>query len=53
PGQIMAAVYLLQRVPSPTDEQIDEMHTNLCRCGTYYRVRRAIHLAARYMREDS
>ena len=53
PGQIMAAVYLLQRVPSPTDEQIDEMHTSLCRCGTYYRVRRAIHLAARYMREDS
>lgn len=53
PGQIMAAVSLLRRVPAPTDEQIDEMHTNLCRCGTYYRVRRAIHLAAGYLREES
>jgi len=51
-GQIMAAVSLLRTTPSPTDAQIDEMHTNLCRCGTYYRVRRAIHLAARYMKEE-
>ncbi len=52
-GQIMAVASLLAQVPSPTDEQIDELHTNLCRCGTYYRIRRAIHLAAEYMKEKS
>jgi aerobic-type carbon monoxide dehydrogenase small subunit (CoxS/CutS family) len=46
-GQIMAAVALLQRTPKPTDEQIDTaMQGNLCRCGTYARVRKAIHQAA-------
>jgi aerobic-type carbon monoxide dehydrogenase small subunit (CoxS/CutS family) len=46
-GQIMAAAALLQRNPKPTDEDIDEaMSDNLCRCGTYQRIRRAIHQAA-------
>jgi len=47
PGQIMRAAYLLQRTPKPTDADIDEvMSENLCRCGTYQRIRRAIHRAA-------
>ena len=46
-GQIMRAVYLLKRTPKPTDADIDEvMSENLCRCGTYQRIRRAIHRAA-------
>src|SRR5215472_4776848 len=46
-GQIMAAVALLQRTPHPSDDQIDSaMNGNLCRCGTYARVREAIHRAA-------
>jgi aerobic-type carbon monoxide dehydrogenase small subunit (CoxS/CutS family) len=46
-GQIMSAVVLLARIPHPTDEDIaDAMSGNLCRCGTYYRVRQAIHRAA-------
>ena len=46
-GQIMRAVSLLAKAPKPTDEQIDEtMSENLCRCGTYQRIRRAIHRAA-------
>ncbi|MCE0744922.1 (2Fe-2S)-binding protein [Acetobacter sicerae] len=47
PGQVMAAVGLLKTVPNPTDEQIDSaMSGNMCRCGTYMRIRKAIHLAA-------
>jgi isoquinoline 1-oxidoreductase alpha subunit len=46
-GQILAAVALLRKVPQPTDRQIDEAMTNLCRCGTYARVRAAIHAAAK------
>ena len=47
-GQIMSAVALLNRVPSPTDEQIETaMSANLCRCGTYPRIRQAIQMAAR------
>ena len=47
PGQIMSAVALLERSPRPTDEEIDEaMSGNLCRCGTYLRIREAIHRAA-------
>ncbi len=47
PGQIMAAVALLQSTPSPADTQIDAaMSGNLCRCGTYLRIREAIHRAA-------
>jgi len=46
-GQIMAAAALLERTPDPTDEQIDQaMAGNICRCGTYQRVRKAIHTAA-------
>jgi isoquinoline 1-oxidoreductase alpha subunit len=44
-GQIMAAASLLQRTQRPTDAVIDEI-TNICRCGTYARIRRAIHRAA-------
>ena len=47
-GQIMTAAALLERVASPSDEDIDTaMSGNVCRCGTYQRVREAIHLAAR------
>jgi len=45
-GQIMAATALLAKNPKPTDEDIDEAMTNICRCGTYQRVRAAIHMAA-------
>jgi isoquinoline 1-oxidoreductase alpha subunit len=45
-GQIMAAVSLLKRNPKPTDEDIDNAMTNICRCGTHVRIRKAIHLAA-------
>jgi isoquinoline 1-oxidoreductase alpha subunit len=46
-GQILAAVALLAKHPHPTDRQIDAAMTNLCRCGTYARVRSAIHAAAK------
>jgi isoquinoline 1-oxidoreductase alpha subunit len=46
-GMIMAATALLEKTPKPTDEQIDTAMTNLCRCGTYARVRDAIHAAAK------
>jgi len=47
PGQIMSAAALLTKTPKPTDEQIDSaMVGNLCRCGMYQRIRRAIHRAA-------
>ena len=47
PGQIMSAAELLTKKPKPTDADIDEaMSGNLCRCGTYSRIRRAIHAAA-------
>ena len=45
-GMIMAAVALLKTKPKPTDADIDAAMTNICRCGTYNRVRAAIHLAA-------
>jgi isoquinoline 1-oxidoreductase alpha subunit len=45
-GMLMAASALLARKPKPTDADIDEAMTNLCRCGTYQRVRAAIHRAA-------
>ena len=45
-GMMMAAVALLQRKPKPTDADIDAAITNICRCGTYQRVRAAIHAAA-------
>ncbi|MFT3858679.1 MAG: (2Fe-2S)-binding protein [Aquabacterium sp.] len=45
-GMLMAAAALLRSTPSPTDADIDGAITNLCRCGTYQRVRAAIHTAA-------
>jgi isoquinoline 1-oxidoreductase alpha subunit len=45
-GQIMAAVALLRKKPKPTDADIDEAMTNICRCGTYQRIRAAVHMAA-------
>jgi isoquinoline 1-oxidoreductase alpha subunit len=48
-GQIMAAVALLERVPDPAPADVDTI-TNLCRCGTYVRIRRAIARAAREMK---
>jgi isoquinoline 1-oxidoreductase alpha subunit len=46
-GQIMAAVAFLEKHPNPSDADIDREITNICRCGTYTRIRRAIHRAAR------
>ena len=47
PGQIINAVALLEKNPNPSDEDIDEAMKNvLCRCGTYQRIRKAIHTAA-------
>ena len=47
PGQIMSAVALLERIPNPTDADIDAaMSGNICRCGTYTRIRQAIHKVA-------
>ncbi len=48
-GQIMAAVALLKAKPKPTNQDIDEAMTNLCRCGTYQRVRAAVHQAAKQL----
>jgi isoquinoline 1-oxidoreductase alpha subunit len=45
-GQIMAAVALLKKKPKPTDKDIDDAMTNICRCGTYQRIRAAVHAAA-------
>jgi aerobic-type carbon monoxide dehydrogenase small subunit (CoxS/CutS family) len=45
-GQIMAAVALLKKTPKPTDDDISQAMTNICRCGTYDRIRSAIHRAA-------
>ena len=46
PGFIMAASALLDQTPHPSDEEIDEALTNICRCGTYDRIRAAVHRAA-------
>ena len=48
-GQLMAAAALLKSTPNPTDAQIDETMTNICRCGTQVRIRKAIHLAAKQL----
>ncbi|MEI9890077.1 MAG: (2Fe-2S)-binding protein [Caulobacteraceae bacterium] len=48
-GQIMAAAALLQKTPRPTDADIDKSMTNICRCGTYPRIKKAIHRAAELM----
>jgi len=46
-GMLMSAAALLDRKPRPTDADIDDAITNLCRCGTYARVKKAIHAAAK------
>ncbi len=48
-GQIMAAAALLKQNPNPSDKDIDEAMTNICRCGTYQRVRAGVHMAAQKM----
>ncbi len=45
-GFMMATANLLEKIPNPTDADIDANITNICRCGTYYRIRKAIHRAA-------
>src|SRR3954451_12804975 len=45
-GQIMAAAALLKKTPRPTDKDIDDAMTNICRCGTYQRIRQAVHMVA-------
>jgi isoquinoline 1-oxidoreductase alpha subunit len=49
-GMIMSALALLQRRPDPSDADINASVTNICRCGTYHRVRQAIHVAANLMK---
>jgi isoquinoline 1-oxidoreductase alpha subunit len=49
-GQIMAAAALLAKTPDPTDAQIDDVMTNICRCGTYQRIRAGVHMAAASMK---
>jgi isoquinoline 1-oxidoreductase alpha subunit len=49
-GQIMAVAALLAENPEPTDAEIDQQLTNICRCGTYARIRMAIHRAAEISR---
>ena len=51
PGQIMTAVALLSQNSAPTDADIDESMTTLCRCGTYPRIRAAVHQAAQKIRK--
>jgi isoquinoline 1-oxidoreductase alpha subunit len=53
-GQLMSAAVLLRENSNPTDQDIDDaMNGNLCRCGTYLRIRKAIHLAAEIQRKGS
>ena len=51
-GQILATVSLLSVNPNPNDQEIDQSITNICRCGTYARVRKAVHLAAAFLAKD-
>jgi isoquinoline 1-oxidoreductase alpha subunit len=52
-GQIMAVAAMLKKLPSPSDEDIDRQHRNICRCGTYPRIRKAIHRAAELSRKEA
>jgi len=53
-GQLMSAAVLLRENPNPTDEDIDAaMAGNICRCGTYLRIRKAIHLAAEIQKKEN
>lgn len=51
PGQIMAVAAMLERNPSPSDDDINRQHTNICRCGAYPRIRKAIHRASELSRK--
>ena len=51
-GQVMAAVDLLEQIPNPSDADIAKEMTNICRCGTYLRIRKAIHRAAVLLAEE-
>lgn len=51
-GMLMAAAALLQKIPRPSDADIDEHMSNICRCGTYLRVREAIHAAAAALEQE-
>jgi Aerobic-type carbon monoxide dehydrogenase, small subunit CoxS/CutS homologs len=51
-GMIVAAEALLNEIPNPTDEDINNRMTNICRCGTYNRIRSAIHTAAQWKSEN-
>lgn len=53
PGFMMATAGLLNKNPEPTDTDIDNAITNICRCGTYYRMRKAIHRAAAIQAENT
>ncbi len=52
-GQIMAAIALLEEIPEPSDEDIDDAMTNLCRCGTYPRIRSAIKRASETIKQGA
>ena len=49
-GQIMAIAAMLERLPAPSDDDINRQHTNICRCGTYSRIRKTIHRASELSR---
>ena len=51
-GMIMSAVALLNKLPEPSDADIDRQMTNICRCGTYQRIRAAIHTAAKKQQQN-
>ena len=51
-GQIMAVSEFLKNYPNPTDQDIDDNLTNICRCGTYTRIRKAIHEAAEMLQKS-
>lgn len=52
-GQIMATIKFLEEFPNPTDDDINNYHTNICRCGSYDEMRRAFHLAAKLKSEGA
>ncbi len=52
PGFMMATAALLKEIPNPTDEDIDNNIINVCRCATYYRMRKAIHKAAALAKQN-
>lgn len=53
PGFMMATAAMLNKIPNPTDQDIDENIPNICRCATYYRMRKAIHRAAEIKQTNS